>query len=639
MKGYGMQKNTKKVTQQDVQKSQVARNGRILRAVADWLSELATKDGKSFSAAKARHADKVNRDQSKAGEKIGYAMGQAARTSGFILLKLLELVSRTTNLLVVDNAILRKLEQKYKELNQDDKKFKDWLKKHPAISSYLTTWLTMAMLLLGRAGYKKIKDPVNKDNKAKIENVEQQKKQKAPTVKTYDVTDDGFVQEFFDDNWNNFVIFLSEFETFRSTPVKQSGESRYTYGPGLTWVWEQLANGKYKQHECVGKWKTKATSFTKEQMWEQAQIHLLNETLPTIQAQLKAKGFKHVPSHQLFALVVAGYQLPGHISGIVSKLQQAGDDVQKCADAFSYWASKKRKDYYRGTMKRRWWCANIYLGYIDCHDLLDLNCDVFSVVDFNMVKPNDKQFAMDSSTLTYALLKTNDKSSVRDFIVQNKLLSNPDNCYTKSGTVMIATVNPSMMEMIAGLKDFRAKKYESSIAHYQKAIEFNPDNISAYSDLTLVYKTYADVTKDKSKSIMYYKRCCEQLSKIESHMAENEDLVVDDESMAYVHYNVATAQDELAKIYKNKGDKENVATYYKYAMENYGKAEKYGVSAGIADKYINKYKDKKVAAEANYKAMKKEKTIAFNRANSKLKIHDIMQKQSQIINNKGDEYA
>lgn len=635
-----MKKDNKKVTPKDTSKkpkSQIAKNGRVLRAVADWLSELATKDGKGFTDAKKRRADRISKDNNKAGDEILYILGQTGRTGGFIFLKLFELISRTTNIALVDNAMFRKLEQKYSELKRDDKKFAAWLKKHPAMSSYLTVLLTTALLLLGRAGYKKIKDPVNKDNKAKIEIVEQP--QKAPTVKTYDVTDDGFVQEFFDENWNNFVIFLSEFETFREKPVLQPGEDRYTYGPGLTWVWEQLANGKYKQHECIGKWKTKAASFTKEQMWEQAQIHLLNETLPTIQAQLKAKGFKHVPSHQLFALVVAGYQLPGHISGIVSKLQQAGDDVQKCADAFSYWASKKRKDYYRGTMKRRWWCANIYLGYIDCHDLLDLNCDVFSAVDFNMVKPNDKQFAMDSSTLTYALLKTNDKSSVRDFIVQNKLLSNPDNCYTKSGTVMIATADPSIMEMIAGLKDFRAKKYESSIAHYQKAIDLNPDNISAYSDLALVYKTYADGIKDKSKSMMYYKRCCEQLSKIESHMAENEDLVVDDESMAYVHYNVATAQDELAKIYKNKGDKANAATYYKYAMENYGKAEKYGIDAGIADKYINKYKDKKAAAEANYKAMKKDKTIAFNRANSKLKIHDIMQKQSQIINNKGDEYA
>ena len=621
-------------------KSQVARNGRILRAVADWLSDLATQDGKSFTAAKKRRADRVNKDNNKTGDEILYILGQTGRSGGFIFLKLFELISRTTNIALVDNAIFRKIEQKYSELKHDDKKFAAWLKKHPAMSSYLTIWLTMALLLLGRAGYKKTKEYIEKDKKAKIEVVQNpEKDQQATDAKMYDITDDGFVQEFFDDNWNNFVIFLSEFETYREKPVLQEGESRYTYGPGLTWVWEQLANGDYKQHECVGKWKDKAAKFTKEEVWEQVQIHLLNETLPTIQAQLKAKGFKNVPANQLFALVVAGYQLPGHISGIVSKLQQAGDDVQKCADAFSYWASKKHKAYYRGTMKRRWWCANIYLGYIDCHDLLDLNCDVFSSVDFNTVKPNDKQFAMDYSTLAYALLKTNDKMSVRDFIVQNKLLSNPDNCYKKSGNTVIATVDPSTVEMIAGLKDFRSKKYESSIAHYQKAIDLNPDNIAAYSDLTLVYKTYADVTKDKSKSIMYYKRCCEQLANIENHVAENEDLIVDDESMAYVHYNVATAQDELAKIYKNKGDTANASVYYKYAMENYGKAEKYGIDAGIADKHINKYKDKKAAAEANYKAMKKAKTVAFNRANSKLKVHSIMEKQSQIIGNNDNEYA
>ena len=277
-----MQKDTTKPN-----KSQVARNGRILRAVADWLSNLATKDGKGFSAAKKRRADRITHDNNKTGDEILYILGQTGRTSGFIFLKLFELISRTPNLALVDNAIFRKIEQKYSELKHDDKKFAAWLKKHPAVSSYLTIWLTMALLLLGRAGYNKIKEPAPKDKKAKTEVVQDpEKEQQAPDVKMYDVSDDNFVQQFFDDNWDNFVIFLSEFETFREKPVKQKSEDRYTYGPGLTWVWEQLANGQYTQHECIGKWKTKAEKFTKQQMWEQAQIHLLQETLPKIQAEL-----------------------------------------------------------------------------------------------------------------------------------------------------------------------------------------------------------------------------------------------------------------------------------------------------------------------------------------------------------------
>jgi len=624
-------------------KGQISKNGGFLRSVADWFEKMADEDKANMKMARKKRAIKIIDDELTGKYDAKYMAKQLGRGGGFLLLKLFELISRGTNIAFVDNATIRKAEEKYAELKHDDKKFVAWLNKHPALSSYLSYYLTLSLLALGVWGGTKTLGHQEQEVKPEIENAPESKPKQVIDVKTYDVTSPTFVQDFYTESWNDIIINLLEFETYTTKPVKNKKESVYTYGPGLTWVWEKNKQGVYIKHRCVGKYKTKADKFTEADIWEQFRAHILHETLPAVQQALIKNGYTDVPINHILALMVAGYQMPGHLydesedRGIVKSLKEADYDAQKCIDAFSFWLAKK-KNFYDGSMKRRWWCGAIYVGYIDSHDLMDLNMDVFSAVDFNTVKPKDENFKMDVSTLVYAMSKTKDTQIVKDFIVEHNLTQNLENCYTKSPDALVFNADPSVLEMVAGIKDLRAHKYATSIEHYEKAIELNPENINAYSDLALVYKTCADTMSDRNAAINYYQKCYDQLISVKKHLRNNPDLIIDNENMAYLYYNVATAQDAVAKIAEDQGNTKIAEFMYKYARDSYKDAAAYAEQADIPDKTIKMYLSRKEDAEQHYKKVKNQKIAAFRQGNIKVK-NKIMNEHPLSSQSVDNEYA
>ena len=256
-----------------------------------------------------------------------------------------------------------------------------------------------------------IKEPIQ-NNEPHIESMVEPQGIGEGITGLYDVADSNFKINFINDNWNAIVAGLLEFETYFEKPHLNRGESRYTYGPGLTWVY---IDGK--QYPCTGKYKTMADGFSSEQIWDQVKQHCLrnDEALDRIQTALIKNDFSEISQKQLLGLFFAAYQSPGAIGGIIKRLKEAGDDEQKIVDSFIAGREINRK-WRTGTNKRRWWCAMIYIGKITVDDILFMDMDAFTAIKIDKIHKSG-HFITDNSTVNYALDRNNfNTETVQDFM-------------------------------------------------------------------------------------------------------------------------------------------------------------------------------------------------------------------------------
>lgn len=473
-----------------MQKSQIAENGDLLRMIVDKLDKQRKRTLRNFDETRRDYMQQLPQNEMEdAKAAIKYNLKQMAIAGKLTVISIFKYLAQLANMGFIDNKPLRALEKTYANLKHDDKKFIAWLKRHPAASSYLSYHIITAAMVLGAFGIGAAHAGNVKTNKEKdtIKNerfivpdldtvpdstyVIEAPAEEPIANKIYNVLDSNFIQKFVDDNWDDIVICLLQFETYRGTPRVHSGETRYTYGPGLTWVYEITDNGKIIQHECSGIWAKKAAKFTNDQIWEQVYIHIQydHEVMPRIQKALKAHGITMISTEQLLGLLIAGYQIPGNVSHIVSNIVKK-QTTQGQIDGFTYYNGPQR--YYKGTMKRRWWCAAIYSGAISVDDISDLQMDVFANANLNTLLKN-KHFQINDSVVNYCLNLENNKETVNQFIDKQhqqdeQAKEEPTEVATKTDTIKPDTTS-QFAKATAQLKEMRNKGFMSGLAAASRA--------------------------------------------------------------------------------------------------------------------------------------------------------------------------
>lgn len=628
-------------------RTNVSDNGELLRMFAQWLDKHFDKLKDSASARKFKRAGEIsiNKEESKA-DKAKYYAAQLFTGGRMGTTKLLEYITRLTNVGLIDNVFLRKLEEVYKNANNDEKKIVQWMKKHPTTWSYLSYYLAVALISTMTWGGVKINNAVKnkeKDKKEIVVNPEQEEndnddnktiiyqpendEHSIKANKTYDLTQSDFVETFVEENWSEIVIALLEMETYRFTPKLQKGEARYTYGPGLTWVYTVDAKGNIKQHGCTGKWKDMAATFTVQDHFRQAKLHLLCETecMHQIKNNAIANGIKKMTKEQIMGLLIASYQTPAHSKHIIQDIAAAGNKTQKQIDSFQYYRGKPMwKD---GTLKRRWWCAMYYIGKINANDLYKLNRDAFATADINTLL-NNGHYKKDAATIKYALALTRDMSTVEEFIKQYKIL-NGEIKIDKSKSKIIESEeidDPSMAEMIIALEAYKSADYNSAITHYKKAIEINPNNIEAYSSLSVSYKKLGDKylsanNLDSAKDC--YDKSCAAVKDGTAHIKANSGVLQEDLTIkSSLYYNAGQARDALGKIYTAKNDFGAAIRNYDLAAKNYQTALDNTTMMDADDNIISIYKtakEKSLSNKSDVQKKEKARQISVKQSHTKLK--------------------
>ena len=593
-------------------------------SVKKVISEISARSkyvrGKKGKLEKPYRKLKSKQPKGKAG-KVARVAGLAGIDLSWFLFCLGKYTVKDLNTILLDNKIIDKLKDKHTglQIKDTDSGFKQFFKKleksHPYAASRLKLWMLYGLLTVVSVGGIKMarhdkdadvkqtkKEQViddkekNNDNSTIMYNTDDNDNNKEKQINNsaeeinngdnkidnniirYNIDNETFGKKFIDDNWNDVVICLLEFETWRDRATLHSGESRYTYGPGLTWVYikqkNKQGNWNVVQHSCTGKYINIASNFSMAEKWEQARYHSEKETMPVMKRQLLQYGFTKITDQQALGLFVAGYQLPGSLSdnynkkgvliseGIAHKLSRAGSNKQKQVDAFIAGAEVPEK-WRPGTNKRRWWCAMIYMGYITPDDLIDMDRDAFSSINVNTVLKNG-HFVYDAATVEYVLehAKNRNRGSVRKFINdRNVPLKGALAKHTKNNLDNNES-NPSMVKANEGLKAFKAKDYQKAIDCYQAAVSLDADNMEAYSSLALSYKKLGDQTH----SISDYEKVLEVVKACNAQMNKNKSLLHDPDVKASTYYNAGLAREEIAKLQ----EKNNNITE---AMENYRMAK------------------------------------------------------------------
>ena len=615
-------------------------------------------------------------------------MGKFSRIAGlgaidlsWFLFCLGKYTAKDLNTVLLDNKIIDTMQKKHKnlEIQDSDSKFKQFFKKieksNPRTAATLKLWMLYSLLTIMSIGGIKLaqRDKDNSGKQVKTEQVidnnnpkdvvesaiiyeEEENSQKViddtkktgeskisddvktPNVVTYDISDVNFADDFLDDNWDDIVVSLLEFETWRDKAKLHSGESRYTYGPGVTWVYIKNKNGKIVQHACVGDYVQRASNFSVEQKLQQVRYHCGHETLPGIKRQLAKYGFTNITDQQALGLFVVAYQLPGSLSdnyknkkfiskGIVHKLSDAESNIQKQVDAFIAGTEVPEK-WRTGTNKRRWWCAMIYMGYITTDDLINLDRDAFTSININTILKNG-HFVYDAATIEYVLAHANNpnRNSVKDFMKERNISMNKNFSKHQKNNLNNDAANPSMKKTNEGLKAFKAKNYNLAISCYQKAIALDANNMEAYSSLALSYKKLGDQTH----SIADYKKAVETVKACNAQMNRNRNLLHDPEVKASTYYNAGLAREEMAKLYEKDNNIEQ-------AIENYNKAKQNFETAYANAEEFNSSERMTIYKQAQQRVEKSVETLQIKN-NQTNKRNAFGQGKTKLLNKMANQYT
>lgn len=549
----------------------------------------------------------------------------------------------------VDNKIIDKWnkENENKKVKDTDSRFKQWLNKlqrtYPKTSARLKLWMLYSLVATMVAGGIKLTErDANENTKdSKIENVIDSDERETngdnieindatKDIVKYDITDENFPEKFVDNNWNDIVISVLEFETWYDKAKLQQNESRYTHSAGLTWFYTE-EKGKVTQHACQESYVNKADNLTMNQRWEQIRLHCLykNEVMDKIKKEFNKYGFSTVTDQQILGLFVAGYQLPSRLgdcykkngnllcTGIIHRLKDAGSDTQKQVDAFIAGTEVREKDR-TGTNKRRWWCAMIYMGYITVDDLINMDRDAFSAIKINTIFKNN-HFVYDAATIEYVLeqAKKPSNGSVKQFIEKRNVPLKGVIVKHQKSKIENNANNLSMAKTLDGLKAFKSKDYKKGIKCYKEAISLDENNMEAYASLALAYKKLGDETH----SLDDYENVLKTVNACNAQMNKNRNLLHDPDVKAATYYNAGLAREEMAKLYEKSNKTNEAIECYNKAKSNFSTAYENAKEAENTDR-MDVYKDSQKRIDNALKVLKakdiKKKTNSFKTGKNKV---------------------
>ncbi len=127
------------------------------------------------------------------------------------------------NALLLDNVFIDKWEKNKKNIktNKDDSEFKKFFKNlqknNPRVAATLQLWMVYALMILGGiGGAKVIKNNGNTKQIVKEQTVD---KKRNIIESVYNVDDIKFKEKFIEENWDDIVICLLEYETNPETAI------------------------------------------------------------------------------------------------------------------------------------------------------------------------------------------------------------------------------------------------------------------------------------------------------------------------------------------------------------------------------------------------------------------------------------
>ncbi len=534
---------------------------------------------------------------------------------------------------MLDNAALRKLEKIYREMDISQKKVPDkktgeikqkkpntlkkLAKKYPNLSAHLSYYMMLASVIGGGVGGYYGVDKISSIKKEKSsKNID------APRL-NYDAKFDASisVSDMVDLFWNSVGLGITELETYRTNPIKQKGEARYTRGPGLTWHYDYNEEGVLVQRANG----PNLSVLSYDDNYNQARLHLIYETFKSIRAN--AQGKTNLTNRQVLGVALAGYQRSADIAGILLRINNAKTN-QEVADAFRYFKKGTMpEEFVKGSLKRRWFCAAIAAGVIDVDDFIDMQRDAFSAVEVNSIS-GINNFKLDAVTSQYALSRFKSKSrnnTCREFLEgfdAGRLIladfvkgaNNKEKVTEDKKPVLDLSLEAgvgkeekeSMNQLISGDKKYKAGKYVDAAKMYQKAIDIYPDNMEAYSSLALTYKKLGDL----EKSLDYYEKCSETVKLGNERMNKNRSLLYDADVKATTYYNAGLAREAMAKIYEEAGNTELMRKNYDLAYRNFDTAYKNCIKGNADQKRLDIY----TAAMKRVKKAKSGNKTAFVQA-------------------------
>ena len=402
-----------------VQKTTAQKRGDDVRAVADKLKKVRLKlqnkkvpDTIHLSEVFVRVKNKEGKyvlqvDKSKLKRWADEVAKQTGKISGVGGLWLLEYLTRGLNVVLVDNAVIRNMEDASKK-----NALTKFGKKQPWLKNYLLYYMavgTMAVSGVQLAANGFSKDDDKEDDKKKNEVVIDDDNNNENVLNTINPNDADFVQKAVNEYWDHVAVGLTELETYREVSKRHGGEERETNGLGCTWYYIYDNNGVLHRHpNKIGETKRWVTGYN----YDQARRHLIYETLPALQKAIKDKN--NMTARVQIALIMAGYQRPADMKYIADKISKAKTD-QEIADAFMVYNGASK--WKIGTWKRRWWCAAYAIGAITTEDFLNLSRDAFSSININRVMQNG-HFMISDEAVKYALTvaKSGYKSTVKSFL-------------------------------------------------------------------------------------------------------------------------------------------------------------------------------------------------------------------------------
>lgn len=512
--------------------------------------------------------------------------GQTLKLSGVTVLWMAENLTRVINKTLVDNVVLRKIEQLVEDLAKKSENIKDkktgkkrgetdvtrFVKNNPWIMAYFTYWTVLSAGVVGGAA---MFDMNSADDTAGIETKQQQKielvKDEVNKTKMLDPASTDFLNQCIAlENITCIPIIYTE--TYRAEPVVQRYENVWTHGFGMTWSRDKNGHMKIRDYADTKANRSKGLvphkpkkSSGMDQDIADSQQFLIDHIYPKIQRFMK----RPITENEFYGLCVAGYQLPGHIDEICRNLNNA-KTPQQIADAFI----TPNYEKYGGTPKRRWVCGLLAAGYITMQDILNADVDNFYRANLNTVVRKG-HFVTNEKTIKYVLdLPGPGKKSTRSVVgslqdgrlalgqltgdVESKVV-------TQQATEEDNLISESMSLVIKAGDEYRAGNLEKAAALYEQAIKMDADNMEAYSSLALMYKKLGD----KNRSIDYYEKCTRIVKEGNARMNANKYLLLDRVVKATSYYNAGAAREEMAKIYSKQGNKDKAVEAYKIALRNY----------------------------------------------------------------------
>jgi len=546
--------------------------------------------------------------------------GKVARVAGMGMSGLFQFLLWATKYVALDNHALRALENLLadmrvsKSTNGRDKKISAFMKQYPNFSAHVMYYLMATMTVAGGVAYEKA-DGMSDATDSEL--LDTNNEPENPRMNYDGAVDLSLpINEMVEYFWPDMALALTELETYRDTPARHLGESRYTRGPGLTWHYTR--DGAGRLHQYANDKNTPVIG--RDGNYEQGQMHLEFETFRKIRANASDK--QNITNRHVIGIALAGYQRPGDIVGIIGKID-AAQTKQEVADAFlHFYGMSKKSKYFTGSLKRRWFCAALACGVITVDDFLDMQRDAFSAVEVNSIYRNG-HFKLDAATVQYALSrvkKENPNNTCCEFLNEFKTgrdilkrLNHGGQTKTIDFSLEAASTaseNQSIRLLTQADTQYRAKNYSAAAQLYAQAIDSDPDNMEAYSSLALAYKKLGD----EKNSVEYYQKCCDAVKRGNARMNANKTLLYDADVKAATYYNAGLAREAMADLYAARGDRQNAARNYDLAAKNYKTAISNVERGDNNPARINAYSRAMARANKKKAAQKKDKKIAFGGA-------------------------